>query len=82
MKYGFMNLCFDHDIRSGRTSHNEIPRWGSEKGFDGVEIYLPTLPGLSWNEIDQAGKLLKEYSISMRRSKIKGFFQEILFLGG
>lgn len=65
MKYGFLTLCFDREIRTGRMGHDEIFKWASESDFEGVEIYLPTLPDLSWRLINQIRKSLEEYDLSV-----------------
>jgi len=65
MKYGFLTLCFDGDIRSRKMSHEQVFKWACENGFDGVEVYLPTLQDLSWHSIDHIRKSLKDYSLSV-----------------
>ncbi len=74
MEYGFLTLCFEKEIRSRRMDHKQVLEWASKNGFDGVEVYLPTLPGLSWHYIDQIRKSLKEYSLSVSQvSHATGF---------
>ncbi len=65
MKYGFLNLCFDKDLRTVNKTHRDVFKWASENGFDGVEIYLPTLSELSWLKIQGVKKALTDYSLKV-----------------
>ncbi len=65
MKHGFLNLCFDKDLRTAHRTHRDVFKWASENGFDGVEIYLPTLPELSWRTIQEVKKALNDYSLKV-----------------
>lgn len=74
MKYGFLNLCFEREIRSGKIDHGRIFKWARENGFDGVEIYLPTLTDLSWHSIDLVRKSLREHSLSISQVSLETGF--------